>query len=238
MFDSEQHTDQPMGLQPAEQALKNMREVHETPDGVEVINPFLRDDPEEEARRRIIAQHKAWLASFDHEVPNPYDKYRIGVYIRYFNQTKYDNYLDYHKQQFVDTIGMCRNWTIKDFYVDEGQSAPNMENARGWCRLLDDCFAGEVDLIITQKISNVSRKPEEIAFLSRILATQKKPVGIYFISEDIFTLAYYYKSDLRESTFIPGGDWEQLPDVDPPFDRLSDIDRPMLQEGNEWLLSE
>ena len=171
MVGNEQFNEHSMELQLPDQQLEMWESgLEEADDDVSVVNPF-KHSPEEDARRRIIAQHKAWLASFDHEVPSPYDTYRIGVYIRFFNQTKYENYLDYHKQQFIDTIALCKNWSIKDFYVDEGQSAPNMENAKGWCRLLDDCFAGEVDLIITQKISNVSRKPEEIAFISRILAT-------------------------------------------------------------------
>ena len=168
--------------------------------------------PEEEMRRRKIAQHKNWLASFPHECPSPYKHYRIGVYIRFFNQTKYSNYLDYHRQQFIDTIGLCPNWTLVDFYVDEGQSAPNMESAKGWCRLLDDCFAGKIDLIITQKVSNVTRKPEDIAFVSRLLAALPQPVGIYFISEDIFTLASYYQEDLRDKGIIPHG-WRTLPDT-------------------------
>lgn len=173
-------------------------------------NPFALS-PEEEKRRRRIAQHKAWLTSFPHECPSPFRHYRIGVYIRYFNQTKYSNYLDYHKQQFIDTIGLCPNWTLVDFYVDEGQTAPNMESAKGWCRLLDDCFAGKVDLIITQKVSNVTRKPEDITLISRLLATLPHPIGIYFISEDIFTLASYYQEDLRDKGFFPSG-WALLPD--------------------------
>ena len=103
------------------------------------INVF-RMNPEEEKCRQMIRRHKAWLESIPHECPSPYTHYRIGVYIRFFNQTKYDDYLDYHKQQFADTIALCPNWTLVDFYVDEGQSAPNMENARGWTRLLEDCF--------------------------------------------------------------------------------------------------
>lgn len=166
---------------------------------------------EEEMRRRKVAQHKAWLASFPHECPSPYNHYRIGVYIRFFNQTKYSNYLDYHKQQFIDTIGLCPNWTLVDFYVDVGQTAPNMENAKEWCRLLDDCLAGKVDLIITQKVSNVTRKAEDITLISRLLATMPQPVGIYFISEDIFTLASYYQEDLRDRSFFPCG-WALLPD--------------------------
>jgi hypothetical protein len=43
-----------------------------------------------------INKHKQWLATIRHEHPSPHKKYKIGVYIRYFNQTKYDDYLKYH----------------------------------------------------------------------------------------------------------------------------------------------
>lgn len=171
-------------------------------------------NPEEEHYRQMIRQHKAWLESFPHECPSPFAHYRIGVYIRFFNQTKYENYLDYHKQQFADTIALCPNWTLVDYYVDEGSTAPNMENCPGWTRLLEDCFHGCVDLIVTQKISNVSRKVHELTFCSRILAALKKPVGIYFISEDLFTLATYYQGDLHDWDFLPSEDWEMLPAED------------------------
>ena len=94
-----------------------------------------------------------------------------------------------------------------DFYIDEGQSAPNMENAPEWCRLLDDCFNGKVDLIFTQKISNVCRKdkPEMLTFLAGILASQPHPVGMYFVSENIFTLATYYLEDMHSLEFFPEG---------------------------------
>lgn len=181
------------------------------------ISPFVRD-PFEEARRRMLARHKLWLETLQHEYPSPYAHYRIGVYIRFFNQTKYDNYLLYHKQEFVDTIALCPNWTLVDFYVDEGQSAPCMENAKEWSRLLQDCLDGKIDLIITQKVSNVTRNPAEITLVSRLLATQEKPVGIYFVNEDIFTLASYYQEDMRERRFFPSPDWQILPD-DPEEER-------------------
>ena len=135
-----------------------------------------------------------------------------GNSIRYFNQTKYDNYLSYHKKQFADTVALCPKWTLVDFYIDEGATAPNMENAPEWSRLLCDAMAGKVDLIITQKVSNVSKKMPEVTFCSRILAKQKHPVGIYFISEDIFTLASYYTEDRKDAFFLPTPDWQLLPD--------------------------
>ena len=68
------------------------------------------------------------------------------------------------------------------------------------------------ELIITQKVSNVTRNPNEITLIARVLATQPKPVGIYFVNEDIFTLASYYQTDMREKRFFPSPDWQMLPD--------------------------
>ena len=158
-----------------------------------------------------ISEHRLWLQSIRKEHPLPATPYRVGVYIRYFNQTKYENYLDYHIKNFEDTLALCPKWTLVDFYIDEGATAPNMESAPEWCRLLDDCFDGKVDLIITQKVSNVSKKSQEITFVSRLLAALDKPVGIYFISEDIFTLASYYKADIQDKDFLPEG-FQVLPE--------------------------
>ena len=158
-------------------------------------------DESEQAMK--IAEHKAWLQSIRHERPNTAVSYKVGIYIRYYNQTKYDNYIAYHKKDFADTIALCPNWTLVDFYIDEGQTAPNMESAPNWCRLLRDAMEGKVDLIITQKISNVSKKMHEIILCSRLLARQEQPVGIYFISEDLFTLASYYQNDLCNTEFLP-----------------------------------
>ena len=167
---------------------------------------------QETEQQTQIAAHRAWLKSIKHERPLPKHHHKVAVYIRYFNQTKHENYLAYHKKQFLDTIGLCPNWEFVGFYIDEGGTAPNMENAKEWTRLLEDCFDSKVDLIITQKVSNVSKKPSEISFCARILAAHG--VGIYFISEDMFTLATYYQEDLKDPFFYPSPDWQLLPDDD------------------------
>ena len=89
-----------------------------------------------------------------------------------------------------------------------------MESAPEWCRLLDDCMDGKIDLIITQKVSNVSKKSHEVTLCARLLAQQEKPIGIYFISEDIFTLASYYLEDMKDTYFMPTPDWQILPEDD------------------------
>ena len=105
-------------------------------------------DEKNSKHRAQLRKHKAWLEIIQHEYPLPYRKFKIGVYIRYYNQTKYDNYLDYHKKQFIDTISLCPNWQLVDFYIDTGISAPSMESSPEWCRLLEDCFTGKVNLLI------------------------------------------------------------------------------------------
>ena len=60
-----------------------------------VLRRHIRDDP----KKALLAQHKAWLNDIQHEFPMPYIPYKIGVYIRFFNQTRYENYLEKHIQQ-------------------------------------------------------------------------------------------------------------------------------------------
>lgn len=187
----------------------------EIPDAV--VMP--RGDSEREAK---LAQHRNWLNSIRHEAPNPSKHFNVGIYIRYFNQTKHQNYLDYHVQQYKDTLDQCPNWNLVDFYIDEGAVAPNMESAKEWSRLLQDCFDGKVNLIITQKVSNVSRKDYEIAFVARTLAAMEPPVGIYFVSEDIFTLASYYQNDLRDTEFLPEEEENTLPEPEEEPTKLID----------------
>ncbi len=150
-------------------------------------------------KRDLIRRHQKWLGTLRKEFPKVSTPYRIGVYIRYYNQTKHEDYLDYHKKEYESAIALCPQWTLVDFYVDNGPFAPNMESAPEWCRLLNDCFEGKVNLIITQKISNVSRKAWDLTLMIRLLATQG--IGIYFISEDIFTTASYYQRDMLDLEF-------------------------------------
>ena len=203
----------------------NTQLMAERNDNVNILRRHIKDNPE----KALLARHRLWMNSVQHEYPMPYMQFRIGVYIRYYNQTKHSNYIEKHKQQFIDDIAMCPMWTLVDFYIDKGMTAPRMENSKEWCRLLDDCFSGKVDLIVTQKVSSVSSDPEEITFIARVLAAQKKPVGIYFISEDIYTLASYYLQDLHRGNLLPEG-WEPLPE--------DDLDRILLGDGADILMLE
>ena len=87
---------------------------------------------------------------------------------------------------------------------------------------------------MTQKVSNVSSDWKEMTFMARMLAAQEHPVGIYFISEDIFTLASYYQPNLRDTGLLPEG-WQTLPadELDEPM--LSTLPKAAMPERAEQL---
>lgn len=200
--------------------------VHDE-NSLQIGNVFRRHIADEPLKKEV-ALHKRWLDSLQREYPMPDVPYKIGVYIRYYNQTKYENYIKKHIEQYMDDIALCKKWTLVDFYIDNGMNAPRMENAKDWCRLLGDCFSGRVDLIVTQKASNIGKNIREISLLARILAAQKHPVGIYCISDDLFTLASYYKDDLHDIDFIPDS-IKPLPD--------DALDVPLIYEAEPLALT-
>ena len=151
-----------MNMIPAEAKQTFLLAGHSEVDPDYDTHNVFRNDVDDSKQRELIRKHRASL-----------HHYRIGVYIRYFNQTKYEDYLNYHKKVFHDTIADCKNWELVDFYVDKGISAPRMENAKEWCRLLNDGLAGKVDLIITQKLSNVLADDKEKWFPLKIGGNQR-----------------------------------------------------------------
>lgn len=176
---------------------------------------IIKLDPEDEQKIKDISEHMAWLSSIPHEIPSPYHHFKIGLYFRYYNQTKHENYIEKHKAEFTETIALCPNWELVDYYIDKGQTAPKLENAPELMRLVNDCLSGKVDLIITERIKGISNDPFEITFLSRMLATQKHPIGIYFVNEDMFTLASYYRFDLKDAQYFVGAeDDAYLPELE------------------------
>ena len=171
---------------------------------------------EPDVNDELIAKIKAYKQKTHgivKEYPLPETPYKIGVYIRFYNQTDHpdEEMLQKNKQEYIDIISACPAWELVDFYVDNGSSVPYMSNSKEWCRLLDDCFRGRVNLIVTRLLKGVSRDVHEIEFVARVLARHNPPIGIYFRSEDIFTLASYFQGDLQDGGFLPDG-WNVLPE--------------------------
>lgn len=180
------------------------------------IVPVFPFAPEEEAvQLDRVSEYRAYMKVMKHERPDPRVSMRVAVYIRYFNTTEHENYLDVIKSRYLALFAQCVNWEFVGFYIDEGASAPVMELSEEWSRLLCDCVDKNIDLILTKKISNVSKIIPEMTLCARLLASLEHPVALYFESDDVYTAASYYQKDLQDVAFLPPG-WK----VEKPIDSV------------------
>ena len=63
-----------------------------------------------------------------------------------------------------------------------------MAKRKEFNRMIDDCRAGKIDLIITKSVSRFARNLVDAISIVRELSQLRPPVAVYFETENIFTL--------------------------------------------------
>ena len=116
-------------------------------------------------------------------------KKRVAVYMR-FGYPNAGQILLYEqrKREYKELIDQKADWELKDFYIDEGVSGSTLKNRKGFERMIEDCRAGEIDLIVTGKISDICRNIVDCIECIRELKAMDPPVGIFFKTENLYTL--------------------------------------------------
>lgn len=114
---------------------------------------------------------------------------RIGVYCRVSTEnenqaTSFTLQTKYYKE----FVAEHKNWTLVDIYADEGLSATSYNKRDNFKRMLEDCKAGKIDLIITKNVSRFSRNVLDCLGIARDLLHAKHQVGIYFQEHNLNTL--------------------------------------------------
>ena len=164
-----------------------------------------RDRVKQRVHVKVDEEKHEYYPETEHNETYDNDAYqRVGVYVRVSTDEIHQS-LSYELQKtyYEDFVIRHPKWKLVDIYADEGISGTSLKHRDEFNRMIADAKAGKIDLIITQKVSNVSKNPQELSFCARMLASLPHPVGIYFVSEDIFTLATYYMDDLRDYEFLP-----------------------------------
>ena len=81
------------------------------------------------------------------------------------------------------------NWELKRIYADEGISGTSLKNRDAFNEMIEDCKRGEYDLIITKSVSRFARNLVDCISLIRMLKGQDPPVGVYFETDNLYTLS-------------------------------------------------
>lgn len=114
---------------------------------------------------------------------------RVAAYCRVStddpNQT---SSYELQKNHYEEYIKEHPGWELVGIYADEGISGTSLAHREEFHRMLDDCNAGKIDLIITKSISRFARNTVDSISTVRQLAQLKRPVGVLFETENLFTL--------------------------------------------------
>lgn len=115
---------------------------------------------------------------------------RVAIYVRVStddpNQT---SSFELQKNHYCDdVISKNPSYNLVGIYADEGISGTSMAKRKEFNRMIDDCHAGKIDLIITKSLSRFARNLVDTVTTIRDLAQLRPPVGVLFETENIFTL--------------------------------------------------
>lgn len=114
---------------------------------------------------------------------------RVAVYARVSTgdprqTTSYELQKNYYESQ----VQKHPNWTLVSIYADEGLSGTSTQKRKEFNRMIQDCKAGKIDLILTKSISRFARNYVDCGQIVRQLMDLSPPVGVRFESENLFTL--------------------------------------------------
>ena len=114
---------------------------------------------------------------------------RVAVYVRVStdNLQQTSSY-ELQKNYYEDLI--CRNpkWSLAGIYADEGITGTSLEHRDAFNQMINDCEKGMIDMIITKSVSRFARNLRDCITTLETLKFLPKPVGVFFESENIFSL--------------------------------------------------
>ena len=114
---------------------------------------------------------------------------RVAAYCRVSTDSD-EQQFSFHlqKKYYEDYVANHGNWELIRVYADEGISGTGRLKRVEFNEMIDACFDNKIDLVVTKSVSRFSRNVVDCISLVRELQELKRPVGVFFESECIFSL--------------------------------------------------
>ena len=123
-------------------------------------------------------------ADFYDDIPR-----RVAVYVRVStDDPRQTSSYELQKNYYEDFVQKHPSWTLVGIYADEGISGTSLNHRENFKRMLADCRAGKIDMIITKSVSRFARNIVDCISIARELLALRPAVGVFFETEHIFTL--------------------------------------------------
>ena len=122
-------------------------------------------------------------ADFYDDIPR-----RVAVYVRVStDDPRQTSSYELQKNYYEDFVQKHPSWTLVGIYADEGISGTSLNHRENFKRMLADCRAGKIDMIITKSVSRFARNIVDCISIARELLALRPAVGVFFETEHIFT---------------------------------------------------
>lgn len=114
-------------------------------------------------------------------------KLRVAAYCRVSTEME-EQQSSYQAQveHYTTAIQTNPKWIFAGIYADEGISGTNTKKRVEFNRMIDDCMAGRIDMVITKSVSRFARNTLDC--ISYIRQLKEKNIAVYFEKENINTL--------------------------------------------------
>ena len=92
------------------------------------------------------------------------------------------------KKHYEKEINNTPGWIFAGIYADEGISGTSLKKRDEFNRMIADCYAGKIDVIVTKNVSRFARNVVDCLSIVRELSKLDPPVGVKFEGEGFYSL--------------------------------------------------
>lgn len=93
------------------------------------------------------------------------------------------------QEHYKQLVGQHPNWDLRHIFADEGISGTSLKNRDEFNDMIERCINGEFNLIVTKSVSRFARNLVDCISLVRMLKNLTPPVGVFFETDNLFTLS-------------------------------------------------
>ncbi len=145
------------------------------------------------SRHNAIREYSGII--YRHPKPTPSimddEKMDVAVYTRVstmsLNQT---SSIENQELYYTDKVNKKENWNLTEIYSDEGKSGTSTKKRDAFNKMMEDARSGKFNLILCASVSRFARNISDcLEYITELrLMHPEKPIGVYFETENIYTL--------------------------------------------------
>lgn len=116
-------------------------------------------------------------------------KMRAAAYVRVSTDSiGQEGSLTLQREYYEKYIKNNPEYEFAGIYEDDGITATSVDKRKGFLKMIEDCLAGKIDLILTKSISRFARNLGDLLYYVNMLNSLEPPIEIYFEADRISTI--------------------------------------------------